>query len=66
LQVVLIAGETIHGEMIAIENEGLIGPDSQAVIKTMPKIMANRTGKYGSLNHGAYVGELTGTPWCIG
>jgi hypothetical protein len=54
--------ETNDSEWIAIENEGLIGPDSQAVIKTVPKFMANQTGKYRFLNHGVFVGELSAIP----
>jgi hypothetical protein len=54
--------ETSDGEFIAIENEGLIDPNSNVVIKTKPTFMANTTGKYRDLNHGVYVGELSGTP----
>jgi hypothetical protein len=54
--------ETNDGEFIAIENEGLIAPNSDAVIKTRPTFMANSRGKYRDLNHGVYVGELYGTP----
>jgi hypothetical protein len=54
--------ETDDGEFIAIENEGLLAPNSAAVIKTKPTFMANTAGKYSYLNHGVYVGELYGTP----
>jgi hypothetical protein len=54
--------ETSDGEFIAIENEGLIDPNSESVIKTKPTFMANNTGKYRDLNHGVYVGELSATP----
>lgn len=54
--------ETDDGEFIAIENEGLIGPGTEAAIKTKPTFSANENGKYAYLNHGVYVGELTGTP----
>lgn len=54
--------ETNDGEWIAIENEGLIAPNSGAVIKTVPKFMANRAGKYNFLNYGVFVGELSATP----
>ena len=54
--------ETSDGEFIAIENEGLIDPNSESVIKTKPTFMANNTGKYRDLNHGVYVGELSETP----
>ena len=40
----------------------MIEPDSQAVIKTVPKFMARREGKYDFLNHGVFVGELAATP----
>lgn len=54
--------ETNDGEFIAIENEGLIDPTSNSRIKTTPTFMANKDGKFSYLNHGVYVGELTGTP----
>ena len=54
--------ETDDGESSAIEDEGRIGPDSQSVIKTVPKFMANDAGKYRDLNHGVHVGELSATP----
>jgi hypothetical protein len=54
--------ETDDGEFIAIENEGMIAPNSDAVIKTRPTFMAHTAGKYSYLNHGVYVGELYGTP----
>jgi hypothetical protein len=54
--------ETSDGEFIAIENEGLIDPNLETVIKTKPTFMANNTGKYRDLDHGIYVGELSGTP----
>jgi hypothetical protein len=54
--------ETEDGEFIAIENEGLIDPGSETVIKTKPTFKANNAGKYRALNHGVYVGELSGTP----
>jgi hypothetical protein len=54
--------ETEDGEFIAIENEGWIEPGSQAVIKTVPRFMANTEGKYAFLNHGVYAGELSATP----
>ena len=54
--------ETDDGEFIAIENEGLIGPDSETVIKTKPTFSANNAGRYRDLNYGIYVGELAGTP----
>ncbi len=54
--------ETSDGEFIAIENEGLIDPNSETVIKTKPTFMANSTGEYRDLNHGVYVGELSETP----
>jgi hypothetical protein len=57
--------ETNDGEWIAIENEGLIGPNSQAVIKTVSKFMANWTGKYSYLNHDVYVGAYRHSQ-CIG
>lgn len=53
--------ETEDGEFIAIENEGLIDPTSESVIKTKPTFNANATGKYRDLNHGVYVGELSRT-----
>ncbi|HEY5157080.1 MAG TPA: DUF3237 domain-containing protein [Anaerolineales bacterium] len=54
--------ETDDGEFIAIENEGLIDPSLESVIKTKATFMANNDGKYSYLNHGIYVGELAGTP----
>lgn len=54
--------KTSDGEFIAIENEGLIDPNSESVIKTKPTFVANNTGKYRDLNHGVYVGELSATP----
>jgi hypothetical protein len=54
--------ETNDGEFIIIENEGLIKPDTESVIKTSPRFTANCDGKYKFLNHGVYVGELASTP----
>jgi hypothetical protein len=54
--------ETDDGEFIAIENEGLIDPGSESIIKTKPTFRANNDGKYRNLNHGVYVGELSATP----
>jgi len=54
--------ETDDGEFIAIENEGLIDPGLESVIKTKATFMANNDGKYRYLNHSIYVGELSGTP----
>jgi len=53
---------TDDGEFIAIENEGLIDPKAETVIKTKPTFDANNNGKYRDFNYGVYVGELTGTP----
>ncbi len=54
--------QTNDGEYIAIENEGLIVPNSETRIKTRPTFAANVTGKYSDLNGGVYVGELSATP----
>jgi hypothetical protein len=54
--------ETDDGEFIAIENEGLIDPGTESVIKTKPTFNANNAGRYRDLNYGVYVGELSGTP----
>jgi hypothetical protein len=53
--------ETDDGEFIAIENEGMIEPNSPSVIKTVPRFMANMEGNYHYLNHGVYAGELSAT-----
>ncbi len=54
--------QTSDGEYIAIENVGLIDPNSEARIKTQPTFAANAKGKYCYLNCGVYVGELSATP----
>jgi hypothetical protein len=54
--------ETHDGEFIIIENEGLIKPGTESIIKTSPRFTANCDGKYQFLNHGVYVGELVSTP----
>jgi hypothetical protein len=54
--------ETDDGEFIAIENEGYLNSNSNSIIKTTPKFQTNVAGKYGELNFGTYVGELTATP----
>ena len=50
--------ETNDGEYIVVENEGFIAMDSASRIKTSPSFIADQNGKYHSLNHGSYVGEL--------
>ena len=57
-----ISCETEDGEFIAIENEGLIDPTSQSVIKTKLTFNANNAGKYREFNHGVYVGALSSNP----
>jgi hypothetical protein len=54
--------QTDDGEFIAIENEGLIAPNSTAKIKTRPTFVVDANGKYRDLNHGVYVGELSFMP----
>jgi hypothetical protein len=54
--------QTNDGEFIAIENEGLIAPNSTAKIKTRPTFVVDTNGKYRDLNFGVYVGELWFVP----
>lgn len=50
------------GEYIAIENDGVMDPNREAVIKTRPTFAVDSNGRYRELNHGVYVGELIVTP----
>ena len=50
------------GEYIAIENDGVMDPTRETVIKTRPTFAVDSNGRYRELNHGVYVGELTVTP----
>lgn len=53
--------QTVDGEYIGIENEGIIdNTHPETVIKTVPSFTANQNGEYGWLNYGIYVGSLEG------